>query len=130
MNAPLRKILYLEDVDDIAMIGKIALEDIGGFEVLHCTLGEDAVAAFPGFAPDLCLFDVMLPDISGVEAMTRIRTLPGGAAAPFVFMTAKAQLHEQAVYKDKGAVDVIVKPFDPVGLPDQLRAIWETVCGR
>ena len=40
------------------------------------------------------------------------------------FMTAKVQPHEVQGYKDLGAIAVIAKPFDPVTLPDEVRALW------
>ena len=43
---------------------------------------------------------------------------------PAVFMTAKVQSNEVASYKALGAADVVVKPFDPMTLSDQIRQIW------
>ncbi|MEG6508255.1 response regulator [Methyloligella sp. 2.7D] len=125
MPEELQRILYLEDIDEIAEIGMMALEDIGGFTVKRCATGKDAVAAFPEFKPQLCLFDVMLPDISGLEALDAIRALPGGNEAAVVFMTAKAQAHEQEQYRQNGVLDVILKPFEPMTLSDTVRAIWD-----
>ncbi|TSD85107.1 response regulator, partial [Mycobacterium sp. KBS0706] len=53
-----------------------------------------------------------------------LRALPGTAATPAVFMTAKVQPQEVARYRALGAVDVISKPFDPMTLSDEIRAIW------
>ncbi len=47
------------------------------------------------------------------------------SAIPVVFMTAKVQANEIESYKALGAADVVVKPFDPMTLSDQIRDIWQ-----
>ena len=53
----------------------------------------------------------------------RLREQPATAAIPVVFVTAKVQRHEVQRYLELGAIGVIGKPFDPMTLPDELRAI-------
>ena len=48
---------------------------------------------------------------------------------PVVFMTAKVQANEIESYKALGAADVVVKPFDPMTLSDQIREIWQKLQG-
>ena len=79
---------------------------------------------FPEFAPQMVLLDVMMPGMDGPTTMASLRTLPGGAAMPVAFMTAKVQSHEVSRYRDMGAIGVISKPFDPMTLADQVRALW------
>ena len=76
------------------------------------------------FAPDLVLLDVMMPDMDGPATLRALRQLPGMAALPVVFMTAKVQPQEVAEYRARGALDVIAKPFDPMTLAAQVREIW------
>lgn len=124
MTELLRRILYLEDDPLIAELTLMALEDIDSLIVRHCTLGKEAIRVAAEFAPQLLLFDIMLPDIDGLQTYFRILGQPGCADTPVVFMTAKGQLHEEQTYRDHGACGVIVKPFDPLTLFDQLRAFW------
>lgn len=124
MSKPLSRILYLEDDPHISEIALISLRDISGFDVLHCASGQEAIDQYDAFAPDLLLFDVMLPDMDGPQTLEAIRTRNGGESAPVVFMTAKAQTHEQQQYMDLGALSVIVKPFDAMMLGDQLNSLW------
>jgi two-component system OmpR family response regulator len=58
------------------------------------------------------------------RSLAALRRIPGTAATPAVFMTAKVQPQEVARYRALGAIDVISKPFDPMTLPDEIRAIW------
>jgi CheY-like chemotaxis protein len=121
----LQKILYVEDEPDISQIAKLALESIGGFTVEVCDNGKIALEKAPGFQPQLVLLDVMMPEMDGPTTMVELRKLEGFADMPMVFMTAKVQPNEVEAYKAQGAVDVIAKPFDPMALADQIRAVWK-----
>ena len=130
MSKDLKKVLYLEDDPYISEIAIMALEEFSDLTVLHCDHGQDAIARFEDYQPDLLLFDVMLPDIDGIRTLEEIRSR-FGAKTPVIFMTAKAQVQEQQQYFDLGAISVIVKPFDAVQLGDQLKSLWAArVCGR
>ena len=61
MAAELQRILLLEDEADIRSIATHALTALGGFKVLACASGQQALAQAESFQPQLLLFDVMLP---------------------------------------------------------------------
>jgi CheY-like chemotaxis protein len=124
VDRPLRRILHVEDEADIRTIAKLTLEAIGGFEVESCESGSDAIARLAAFKPDLLLLDVMMPGMDGPMTLTELRKIPEGATTPAVFMTAKAQSHEIAKFRELGAIDVVTKPFDPQTLCDHLKEIW------
>jgi CheY-like chemotaxis protein len=126
----LTRILYVEDDADIRSVAGFALEAVGGFVLAACASGEEALAAAPGFVPQLLLLDVMMPGMDGPETLAALRASPGTAATPAVFMTAKVQPQEVARYRALGAIDVISKPFDPMTLSDEIRAIWARRDGR
>ncbi|HEY6929866.1 MAG TPA: response regulator [Thermoanaerobaculia bacterium] len=121
----LERILYVEDDADIQTVAALALEAVGGFQVKICSSGREAIAAAPGFRPDLILLDVMMPGMDGPATLKALRQLPGIAQTPIVFMTAKVQPAEIAQYKGLGALDVIAKPFDPMKLAATVRSIYE-----
>ena len=127
MARELRKILYVEDEEDIRVVGEMSLADVGGFEVKACASGAEAIDAAPGFAPDLLLLDVMMPVMDGPTALKAMRAMPALAGVPAVFMTAKIMAAEVAELKACGALDVVPKPFDPMTLPDEIRAIWARI---
>ena len=126
-DAQLERILFIEDDTDIQKIAKLALEALGGFSVLACNSGREALAAVAGFAPDLILLDVMMPGMDGPATLKALRQLPGVDVIPAVFMTARVQAHEIADYKALGAADVIAKPFDPMQLAETVRGIWNAI---
>jgi two-component system, OmpR family, response regulator len=122
----LQRILYVEDDRDIQEIARLALENVAGFSVHICSSGEAAVREAAAFAPDLVLLDVMMPGMDGPSTLAALRTQPPLADTPVVFMTAKVQPSEVSQFRSLGALDVIAKPFDPMNLGTQLRAIWDT----
>ena len=118
MSAP--RILYIDDEPDIREIAVMSLELDNSLEVRACSGGQSALALIPGWQPDLILLDVMMPDIDGPTTLGLIRTLPGGASIPIVFITARAQQDDISSLLALGAVGVIPKPFDPVALAGQV----------
>ncbi len=117
------KILHVEDDLDIQEIAKLSLETIGGFEILQCESGKQALEEVKAFKPDLFLFDVQMPEMSGDTLYKAIKLMPGLESIPAIFMTARAQTQDIVALKELGALDVVTKPFDPMTLPDQIRAI-------
>ncbi len=114
------KVLYVEDDPDIRVIARIALEDIGGFDIRACGCGPEAMAAITGYRPDLLLLDVTMPGMDGPTLLGHLRKTSNGAAVPVIFMTARVQQHELVQYRALGAIDVIAKPFDPLTLSLQI----------
>jgi two-component system, OmpR family, response regulator len=121
----LERILYVEDEADIRVVAEIALEVVGGFTVVSCDSGREALASAERARPDLLLLDMMMPGMDGLSTLEALRAHPATAQTPVIFMTAKVQAAEIAHYRSLGALDVIAKPFDPMALAEQIRAIWK-----
>jgi two-component system, OmpR family, response regulator len=120
----LQRILHVEDDPSIQAVAKLALEAVGGFQVLSCSSGQAALDQLAAFAPDFILLDVMMPDMDGPQTLAHIARLIDIEQVPVAFMTAKVQPAEIAHYRGLGARDVIIKPFDPMQLAAQVRKIW------
>lgn len=125
MNGTLSRIMIVEDDPDIREIAVMALEDLGGFEVMAFASGADALERVEAVAPDLVLLDYMMAGMDGAEVLRRLRAEPATAGIPVVFVTAKASESEIERLRDMGAAAVITKPFDPMTLPDRVREICE-----
>lgn len=124
MPALLCRILYVEDQPDIRLVAKMALEVVGKFTVTACASGQEALDCAPHVSADLLLLDVMMPGMDGPGTLQALRQLPATADTPVIFMTAKVQAAEVALYKAMGALEVISKPFDPMKLSEQIRQAW------
>lgn len=122
---PLQRILHVEDDISIQEVTKLALEVVGGLEVTSCDDGQTAITRAHEWQPDLVLLDVMMPGIDGPTTLAKLREQPSTQSIPVVFMTAKVQPSEIEHYLSIGALDVLIKPFDPMTLAEQLRKIWE-----
>jgi CheY-like chemotaxis protein len=124
MSRPLTRITYVEDEPDIRAVAQIALAELGGFTVDVCGSGAEALERAPTFKPDMIVLDVMMPVMDGIETYRAMKADARLADAPVVFMTARVQSHEVENYKAIGVKGVIPKPFDPLTLADQVRAMW------
>jgi len=124
MSEKLTKLLFVEDDESIAQIVMMTLQDLGGLTVKHCNSGQMALETVSDYAPQLVLLDVMMPGMSGPETFEKLKEIPNAKHVSVIFMTAKAQTHEQEKYLETGAIGVIVKPFDPMTLTDQITQMW------
>lgn len=122
----LRRILHVEDVPAIQLVARIALERLGGFEVLSCASGQEALAQLASFAPDMLLIDAQLPDMDGAELLRRCLALSPGRPVPVVFLTGHLEKDQRERLRQLGAAAILDKPFDPLRLSDRLRDIWQT----
>lgn len=125
----LQKILYVEDDPDIQMVARMALETVGGFTLEACLSGQEALDKAADFTPDLLLLDMQMPGMDGLTTLQALRKLPGFEHITAIFMTAKVMPSDVERYKEFGAADVIPKPFNPMELADQVRAVWEAENG-
>ena len=120
----LQRILHVDDAEDIRMIIKITLEMVGGYSVDQFASGQEAMEQAGSCNPQLFLLDFMMPDMDGMETWTALRTLPGFADIPAVFVTAKAEENFSQNMLNQGALAVITKPFDPMELCGQIEKAW------
>ncbi|MDR9499515.1 MAG: response regulator [Hydrogenovibrio sp.] len=121
----LQRILYVEDEADIREVAMVALEGVGGYTVKPCSSGDEALREAEAFSPELILLDVMMPEMDGPSTLKALRELPSLSDVPVVFMTAKVQPAEIEYFKSLGACEVIPKPFDPMTLAEQVKAIYQ-----
>jgi two-component system OmpR family response regulator len=124
MNRDL-SILYVDDEPDIREVAEIALGLDDDITIKTVGSGDEALAALsePGYRPDVIMLDVMMPKMDGPAVLVELRKRPELDDVPVVFITARAQTHEQARFLALGAVGVITKPFDPMTLAMELRAM-------
>jgi CheY-like chemotaxis protein len=71
-----------------------------------------------------------MPEMSGPETLKELRKMPVMEGVPIVFLTAKAMQDEVEALLEFGATGIIVKPFDPVSLPQNIRIYWEHGRGK
>jgi two-component system OmpR family response regulator len=119
------QVLYVDDEPDIREIAAIALGLDPGIGVRVADSGEQALATIgaEGWWPDVILLDVMMPGMDGPAVLAAIAQAPRSASIPIVFITARTQSQDRARLLQLGAIGVIGKPFDPMTLAKELRAV-------
>ena len=117
-------ILYVDDDADIRTIVGMSLSLDTAIDVRIAGSGAQGLTMLAeGPRPDVVILDVMMPGMDGPEVLARMRADPGTADIPVIFMTAKGRQADVESYRARGAVGVILKPFDPVHLAADVRAI-------
>lgn len=102
------RILVVDDEPDIRRICRILLET-GGYTVLEAATGAEAVEQVRQHPElDLILMDIMMPELGGYDACSRIRSY---STAPVLFLTAKTQEGDKRRAYDSGGDDFLAKPF-------------------
>jgi two-component system OmpR family response regulator len=119
-----RRILVVDDDSFAGAVISGALTAAGAGEVKVCTSGVVAVAAAPGFQPELIILDFMMSGMDGGATWqalyTCLKPLP-----PVIFLTARDDADFYDAVARFGAAGVLAKPFDPAALADQVRRILE-----
>jgi CheY-like chemotaxis protein len=104
------RLLVAEDQPDNRLLLHKLLEPLG-FELRDALNGQEAVAQFEQWHPDLILMDIRMPVMDGIEATRRIRAMPNGAKVPIVALTAHALGEERLEILAAGCDDFVRKPF-------------------
>jgi len=103
-------IFYVEDDETLSFVTKDNLE-LQGFKITHCSDGKSALQLIKNDLSemDLCILDVMLPDVDGFELARKIRER--NSQIPILFLTAKSLKEDRINGLKIGADDYITKPF-------------------
>jgi two-component system alkaline phosphatase synthesis response regulator PhoP len=104
-----RKVLVVDDnVDSITILRSIL--ETNGFNVRIAQSGREALHRIDEERPDVVLLDVMMPEMSGLEVLERIKTMHATADLPVIMVTAKTQDEDLLVGYQYGADYYITKP--------------------
>jgi two-component system, OmpR family, response regulator len=114
------KVLLVEDDPNFGSILKSYLE-LNDFQVTLRTDGKQGLSSFRMEPPDICILDVMMPEMDGFTLAHEIRKL--NSRTPFIFLTAKTLKADILEGFKSGADDYITKPFDSELLLYKIRAI-------
>jgi CheY-like chemotaxis protein len=115
-----RRILIIDDEDDIREVAALSLQTVAGWDVIVANSGAQGVARASEQHPDAILLDVMMPGMDGPTTFRELRKNPATAAIPVLLLTAKVQGSDQRRFADLGVNAVLFKPFDPLTLSSQI----------
>ncbi len=114
----MKRILVVDDEDDIREVAAMSLEMVGGWKVITAVSGAEAIAKAEAEQPDAILLDVMMPDMDGPTTFGKLRESPKTRDIPVILLTAKIQAMDKRKLAELGVTGILPKPFDPMTLPD------------
>lgn len=114
-----KTIAIVEDDPDVAKIIEQVLGDFG-FRTVWCRSASDLLRRLRTLSPDLCIIDLGLPDMDGIEAMQRVKAQ---SACGILILTGRAHVSDRVMGLELGADDYMLKPFEPRELVARVRSI-------
>jgi len=120
-TTPAKTVLVVDDEQDILDLVRFRLEH-DGYRVLTASDGQTGLTLAQQEHPDLCILDVMMPKLSGLEVLARLRADPATAATRVILLTARGQDADVDRGFELGAQDYVTKPFSPKELRRRVHA--------
>jgi CheY-like chemotaxis protein len=113
-----RRVLVVDDQDDMREMARMALHLVGKWEVLTASSGRQALELAATEQLDAILLDMMMPDLDGLTTFGYLQANPATRSIPVILLTA-----DQTQLPMLGATGVIAKPFHPLKLAGQVAAM-------
>jgi CheY-like chemotaxis protein len=128
----MRRILIIDDEDDIREVAALSLEATAGWHIFTASSGAAGIALAAAEQPDAILMDVMMPDVDGPTTFRSMQQHPDIAHIPVLLLTAKVQGVDQRRFAGLGVAAILFKPFDPLTLAEQISEVlgWNAVPSR
>jgi CheY-like chemotaxis protein len=105
-----KTIMVVDDNPDIITIVKTILEG-KGYTVFSASSGPELLTLLKDHKPDLIILDIMMPEMDGLEVLTRLKGMGDTATIPVILLTAKVQYEDVLGGYKLGADYYITKPF-------------------
>ena len=107
-----RKILIIDDEDDIREVAALSLESVAGWEVIKASSGAQGLARAAEHQPDAILLDVMMPGMDGPTTFRELRKNPATARIPVLLLTPgkSTPLSDAAVLRIGDNVQQVIAP--------------------
>jgi CheY-like chemotaxis protein len=116
----MRRILIIDDEDDIREVAALSLEATAGWQALTANSGAKGIEIAVTEQPDAILMDVMMPGVDGPTTFREMQQIPSIAQIPVLLLTAKVQGVDKRRFAGLGVAAVLFKPFDPLTLAEQI----------
>ncbi|MBU1112470.1 MAG: response regulator [Candidatus Omnitrophica bacterium] len=106
----MKKILIIDDEEDLAFFVKANLELAGDYQVSTATSGKEGIKLAARFRPDIILLDIMMPAMDGYETLHKLKSEEKTLAIPVIMLTAKADEDSKMKAATLYNEDYLVKP--------------------
>lgn len=123
-----RRVLLIDDDDDIREVAQMALETTAGWSVTTASDGHAGLEAARSAPPDVILLDYMMPGMDGITTLGELKKDAATRDVPVLVLTAKTESGLVKRLQEHGAQGHLAKPFDPMSLADEVSKIlgWNT----
>jgi CheY-like chemotaxis protein len=116
-----KKILVIDDEDDIRKLIQTCLEVMGGWQVITASSGNEGLNLAQRNLPNAIILDLMMPDMDGLSTLKKLQSNPIISNIPVILMTAKGRF-VKSKFTELGVKGVINKPFNPLKIANQVAA--------
>ncbi|WAL62017.1 response regulator [Thermocoleostomius sinensis] len=120
-----KRILIVDDDDEIRDVVQAALEEFGGWQTLTAASGMEGLQLAKTEAIDAILLDISMPDMDGFQMQDALQADFKTRTIPVIVLTAKALPSDQQRFAALNVAGVIIKPFDPMTIWQQVAALLD-----
>jgi DNA-binding response OmpR family regulator len=120
------RVMVIDDEAPIRLLCRVNLE-AAGIEVSEAEDGKSGLEAARAERPDVILLDVMMPGMDGWQVFEQLLQDESTSKIPIVFLTARAELRDQARGLELGGIDYVTKPFNPLNLAPLIEDLLDRV---
>jgi DNA-binding response OmpR family regulator len=119
----IKKILIVEDEEDIIELLSVIFDDPGGYRVLYARDGEEALRIAQLNNPDIILLDILLPKSNGYQVCKSIKSDPAMSHTKIIMLSGLTQNSDRLIAQEAGADGYIVKPFSSTALVEKVEEL-------
>jgi len=121
---PTKKILIADDQLYMIRLLEMTLKK-GGYDVVSCRDGNEALAVAAREQPHLIVLDIIMPGLDGFGALRLLKENPATAKIPVIVLSTKGHTLTRVETEQAGAAQFFTKPFSPVHLLEEIKKILE-----
>lgn len=120
-----KKILIIDDDEDILEVAQLTFEAVSNWHVITATSGSEGILKAQAEQPDAILLDVMMPGMDGIATFEQLQSNTATKNIPVILLTAKVQSIDKQRFATLEVAGIIAKPFDPMQLTFQVEEILD-----
>lgn len=124
MSTP-KCLLVIDDEDPIREIVKACLEDIGGWQALTASRGQQGLDLARSRPVDAILLDISMPDLDGYQIYQQLQHHPQTQTIPVILLTARVLPEDRCRFQQMGVAGTIIKPFNPIEICNQIASLLQ-----
>ena len=119
----MKKILIIDDEEDLTFFVKANLELSGEYEVVIATRGKEGVKVAGRYRPDIILLDIMMPQMSGFEVLEHLKKNSATLSIPVIMLSAKGDNDSKLMASSLYNEEYIVKPVKIEDLKNRIEEV-------